>query len=127
MAPFAAAGQSGHGHCLGVQGINQVMSLLQNRLISHGWITTRVLAPQQALRQGKLRLFIVPGHLRHVALTPALSGYASLYTAMPAHAGNLLDLREIEQALENLQRLPSVQAKMAIQPGSQPGRAICTQ
>lgn len=111
------------GHCLGVQGINQVMSLLQNRLMRHGWITTRVLAPQQDLRQGKLKLLIVPGKLRNVALTPHSSGYATLYTAMPAHAGNLLNLRDIEQGLENLQRLPSVQAKMAIQPGSQPGES----
>lgn len=110
-------------HCLGVQGINQVMSLLQNRLIRHGWITTRVLAPRQDLRQGELKLLIVPGKLRHVALTPASSGYVTLYSAMPAHAGNLLDLRDIEQGLENLQRLPSVQAKMAIQPGSQPGES----
>ncbi|VTP83410.1 POTRA domain, ShlB-type [Leclercia adecarboxylata] len=39
------------GKCLGAKGINRVMSLLQNRLISHGWTTARVLAPAQDLKK----------------------------------------------------------------------------
>lgn len=35
---------------------------------------------------------------------------------MPAREGELLDLRDIEQGLENLQRVPTVQAEMAIVP-----------
>ncbi|HBV39560.1 MAG TPA: ShlB/FhaC/HecB family hemolysin secretion/activation protein [Erwinia sp.] len=111
------------GHCLGVQGINQLMSTLQNRLINHGWVTTRVLAPQQDLRQGELKLLIVPGKTGSVTLTPSSSHYASLWSAMPAHTGNLLDLRDIEQGLENLQRLPTVEAHMALRPGQQPGES----
>ncbi|WP_380181720.1 ShlB/FhaC/HecB family hemolysin secretion/activation protein [Kalamiella sp. sgz302252] len=111
------------GHCLGVQGINQLMSLLQNRLINHGWVTTRVLAPPQDLRQGELRLLIVPGKIRNVILSSASSRYVSLYPTMPAHNGELLDLRDIEQGLENLQRLPTVEAKMALQPGDKPGES----
>lgn len=41
-------------HCLGVQGINHLVSDIQNRLISHGWITTRVLVPEQDLSSGYL-------------------------------------------------------------------------
>lgn len=111
------------GHCLGVQGINLLMSTLQNRLINHGWVTTRVLAPQQDLRQGELKLLIVPGRVRRVMLTPESSSWVSLYPTMPAHAGALLDLRDIEQGLENMQRLPGVQARMALRPGDKPGES----
>ncbi|MDL5277000.1 POTRA domain-containing protein, partial [Proteus faecis] len=48
------------GQCLGLDGINLLMSALQNRLIGHGYITTRVLAPSQDLKTGTLRLLIVP-------------------------------------------------------------------
>ncbi|CDH26955.1 TpsB protein [Xenorhabdus bovienii str. Jollieti] len=110
-------------HCLGVRGINQVMSNLQNRLIAHGWVTTRVLAPEQDLSQGELKLRVLPGTVRHIRYTDDSDKYATLYTAMPAREGKLLDLRDIEQGMENLQRLPNVQASMEIVPGEQPGES----
>lgn len=111
------------GHCLGVKGINLLMTRLQNRLIDHGWVTTRVLAPQQALTSGTLRLVILTGFVHDVRLTPDSNTYATLYTAFPAHRGNILDLRDIEQGLENLQRLPTVSTRMDIVPGERPGES----
>ncbi|WP_275346312.1 ShlB/FhaC/HecB family hemolysin secretion/activation protein [Xenorhabdus bovienii] len=110
-------------HCLGVRGINQVMSNLQNRLIVHGWVTTRVLAPEQDLSKGELKLRVLPGTVRHIRYTDDSDKYATLYTAMPAREGRLLDLRDIEQGMENLQRLPNVQTSMEIAPGEQPGES----
>lgn len=111
------------GHCLGAKGINLLMSTLQNRLVDHGYITTRVLAPSQDLKSGILRLLIIPGVVRHVRLTPDSDDYIQLYSSFPAHEGALLDLRDIEQGLENMQRLPGVQADMEIVPGEQPGES----
>ncbi|MDX5630620.1 MULTISPECIES: ShlB/FhaC/HecB family hemolysin secretion/activation protein [unclassified Brenneria] len=110
-------------HCLGAKGINLLMSALQNRLIDHGYVTARVLAPAQDLNSGTLTLAIVPGYVRSVKLTADSDDYIRLYSAFPAHEGNLLDLRDIEQGLENLQRLPTVQASMEIIPGEQPGES----
>lgn len=121
--PLQRLADRAKGHCLGVQGINQVMSTLQNRLINHGWVTTRVLAPQQDLRQGELKLLIVPGKVRKVILTPDSSHYVALYPTVPEHSGELLDLRDIEQGLENLQRLPTVEAHMVLRPGENPGES----
>ncbi|EFN8289773.1 ShlB/FhaC/HecB family hemolysin secretion/activation protein [Escherichia coli] len=111
------------GHCLGAKGINLLMSTLQNRLVDHGYVTTRVLAPSQDLKSGILRLVIIPGVVRHVRLTPGSDDYIQLYSSFPAHEGSLLDLRDIEQGLENMQRLPGVQADMEIVPGEQPGES----
>ncbi|EFJ9127226.1 ShlB/FhaC/HecB family hemolysin secretion/activation protein [Escherichia coli] len=88
------------GHCLGAKGINLLMSTLQNRLVDHGYVTTRVLAPSQDLKSGILRLVIVPGVVRHVRLTPDSDDYIQLYSSFPAHEGSLLDLRDIEQGLD---------------------------
>lgn len=111
------------GHCLGAKGINLLMSTLQNRLVDHGYVTTRVLAPSQDLKSGILRLVVIPGVVRHVRLTPDSDDYIQLYSSFPAHEGSLLDLRDIEQGLENMQRLPGVQADMEIVPGEQPGES----
>lgn len=121
--PLQRISNQASGHCLGGKGINLLMSTLQNRLVSHGYITTRVLAPQQDLNSGELKLVIVPGDIRQIKLTSDSSHYITLYSAFPAHEGNLLDLRDIEQGLENLQRLPTVRASMEILPAGQPGES----
>ncbi|PHM65044.1 putative hemolysin activation protein HecB [Xenorhabdus stockiae] len=109
------------GQCLGAQGIGLLMSTMQNRLISHGWVTTRILAPEQDLRQGDLKLMVVPGKIRQIRYAEGADTYASLLTAIPAREGALLDLRAIEQGMENLQRIPNVQASMELVPGDAPG------
>lgn len=109
--------------CTGSQGINLLMSTIQNRLVDHGYITARVLAPPQDLNSGVLTLAIAPGYVREVKLTPDSDRHIRLYSAFPARAGSLLDLRDIEQGLENLQRLPTVQADMEMIPARQPGES----
>ena len=121
--PLQHIANQAQGRCLGGQGINLLMSTLQNRLVDHGYITTRVLAPAQDLKSGQLRLVVVPGYVRQVKLTADSGHYIQTYSSFPARAGNLLDLRDSEQGLENLQRLPTVQASMEIIPGEQPGES----
>ncbi|EMN5861076.1 ShlB/FhaC/HecB family hemolysin secretion/activation protein [Pluralibacter gergoviae] len=111
------------GHCLGVKGINQLMSRLQNRLVDHGWVTSRVLVPEQDLSKGELTLALVPGMLRHIRYADGSDERAVLFTSVPAREGQVLDLRDIEQGLENQQRLPTVQDSMEIVPGDNPGES----
>ena len=121
--PLQRQANTAIGHCLGARGINGLMGQLQNTLIGHGYVTTRVLAPRQDLKNGVLRLVVMPGYVRNVRLTPDSDHYSTLYSAFPAHSGDALDLRDIEQGLENLQRLPTVQASMEIVPGDKPGES----
>lgn len=121
--PLQHLADQAQGQCLGGKGINLLMTQLQNRMIDHGYVTSRVLAPPQNLKSGTLRLRILPGTIRRVKLTQDSDRWLTLYSAFPAHKGNLLDLRDIEQGLENLQRLPTVQADMEIVPGEQPGES----
>ncbi|MEB8292144.1 ShlB/FhaC/HecB family hemolysin secretion/activation protein [Klebsiella michiganensis] len=111
------------GRCLGGKGINLLMAQLQNILIDRGYITSRILAPQQDLKSGVLRLVVMPGYIREARLTEDSDDYLWLASAFPATDGKLLDLRDIEQGLENLQRLPTVQASMEIVPGETPGQS----
>ncbi|MBC8951255.1 HecB [Xenorhabdus sp. TS4] len=121
--PLQRLADQANGHCLGSQGINLLMGNMQDRLVSHGWVTSRVLAPQQDLREGELKLVVLAGKIHQITRTPESNRYATLYTAIPAHKGNLFDLRDIEQGLENLQRLPTVQAKMELVPAAKPGES----
>ncbi|MFZ4285501.1 ShlB/FhaC/HecB family hemolysin secretion/activation protein [Variovorax sp. HJSM1_2] len=124
------------GRCLGTQGVNVVLARLQQALIARGWITTRVLTAPQDLRSGILRLTLVPGRIAAIRFvdgesaasaasaprTSAVEGLPdSLRHALPMQAGDLLNLRDVEQGLENLKRLPTADADIQIEPSQAPG------
>lgn len=111
------------GRCLGTQGINEVMRRVQNALVAEGLITTRVLAQPQDLNSGTLALTVVPGRVRSVRYADGSTGRIHPVAAMPARPGELLNLRDIEQGLENLRRLSSGDADIRIEPGEAPGES----
>ncbi|WVD70136.1 ShlB/FhaC/HecB family hemolysin secretion/activation protein [Orbus wheelerorum] len=111
------------GRCLGGEGIGLLMSELQNRIISYGYITTRVVAPEQDLTSGTLVLLLVKGTVRDVYYADGSDKHNSLQSTLPVNKGQLLNLRDIEQGLENLQRIPTVKADMQLVPGENPGES----
>jgi len=102
--------------CLGRGGIGVVMARLQNALVARGFITSRILVAPQDLRSGTLTLTLVPGKVRALRLAPGSSPGAALGPAFPQRPGDLLNLRDLEQGLENLRRLPSATAEIEIAP-----------
>ncbi len=102
--------------CLGVGGIAAVLSRLQQALVAKGYVTSRVLVGPQNLRTGTLSLTLVPGRVRAIRLAPGSSPRAGLASAFPLRPGDLLNLLDVEQGLENLRRLPSASAEIDIVP-----------
>lgn len=105
------------GRCLGADDINLVMSRIQNAIVVKGYITTRILAKPQDLKTGELKLTVIPGLIRNINFK-SLSPFATASTtnAIASKAGELLNLRDIEQGLENFKRVPNVKADIQIQP-----------
>ncbi len=110
-------------HCLGKRGIDAIQREVQQQLIDAGLITTRVSAPPQDLDKGQLVLAMLPGRVGSVRASATADKRAQPRPAFPIRDNDLLDLRDIEQGLENLERLPSVSADIAIQPGEHPGES----
>ncbi|WP_443304507.1 ShlB/FhaC/HecB family hemolysin secretion/activation protein [Variovorax sp. CCNWLW235] len=113
------------GRCLGTAGVNVVLARAQQAAIARGFVTTRVLAAPQDLSTGTLTLSLVPGRIATIGLTPdssaALLGSGALLgSAIPARPGDLLNLRDIEQGLENLKRAPTAEADIQIEPSTAP-------
>ena len=106
------------GRCLGVIGINAVMARVQNAIIAKGYVTTRVLAAPQDLKSGVLQLTIVPGRVNAIRFTPDSSQRARAWNAVPINQGDILNLRDIEQALENFKRVPTAEADIQIEPAA---------
>ncbi len=104
------------GRCLGTAGINVVMSRVQNAIVERGYVTTRVLAQPQDLTTGTLALTVVPGTLRQIRFAEGTHRDATLWNAIPARSGDLLNLRDIEQGLEKFKRVPTAEADIQISP-----------
>lgn len=128
------ANQAGNGApdaalntCLGTEGINLVMRRLQNAIVAQGFVTTRILAQPQDLAGGTLRLMVIPGRIRHIRFSPDAAGQvparATQWNALPAVPGDILNLRDIEQALENFKRVPTAEADIQITPAEGDGAA----
>lgn len=106
--------------CLGAQGVNLVMTRVQNAIMARGYVTTRVLAAPQNLDSGKLQLTIIPGKVRHVRFADGVTARATKWNAVPIRAGDILNLRDIEQGLENLKRVPTAEVDIQIEPAAGP-------
>ncbi|EMR12802.1 hemolysin activator protein [Methylophaga lonarensis MPL] len=106
--------------CLGAQGINVVMSLIQNAIIARGYVTTRVLAAPQDLNSGALTLTVIPGKVRKIQFAEGVTKRATRWNAIPIKRGDILNLRDIEQGLENFKRVPTVDVDIQIEPAEGP-------
>ncbi|CAB3671040.1 Filamentous hemagglutinin transporter protein FhaC [Achromobacter pulmonis] len=104
------------GRCLGAEGISVVMTRVQNAVVARGFVTTRILAEPQDLTGGTLTLTVVPGRIRAIRFAPGTSPRATASNAVPVGRGDLLNLRDIEQALENFKRVPTAEADIQIVP-----------
>jgi hemolysin activation/secretion protein len=109
------------GRCIGAQGVQTVIDRLQNALIARGFVTSRILAAPQNLQTGRLTLQVLPGRIQEVRWAQGSGQRGSLWNTVPMSAGDVLNLRDIEQALENFKRVPTSEADIDIQPAQEPG------
>ncbi len=110
------------GQCLGVAQLNDLLKVITNHYIDKGLVTTRAYLPQQDLSKGDLQVLVVEGALEKLR-SDAASGLSQRELAMtfPGQEGQLVNLREIEQMVDQLNRLPSNKAQMELMPGQQVG------
>ena len=116
------------GNCWSEQHINQLMVTMQNNVIGRGYTTTRILAAPQNLIEGTLVLAVLPGKVRSVRFEQKdaqehTERIAAFHNEFPIRAGELLNLRKIEQGLENLKRVPTAQTDIQIVPTEQLGES----
>ena len=106
--------------CIGSQGINVLLRRIQNQLIDDGFVTTRVVVAPQDLRSGRLVLTVIPGKVGRIQLQDRsaipFATRGTLWFAMPIAQGDILNVRDIEQGLENLKRVPSAESDIELTP-----------
>ena len=112
--------------CVGVGEINTLLRDLTHVYLDKGFVTSRVYVPAQDIAKTKvLRLVAVEGTLSDIYVNgkPA-PGSGMLATAFPGMKSEVANLRDIEQGLDQINRLSSNRAKTAMLPGQANGTSI---
>lgn len=114
------------GRCLGVSEIQQLLSEITRIYIEKGYATTRAYLPEQDMSTGALRIDVIEGRVESLRLKEGDKGSLYIPNAFPGVEGDVLNLRDIEQGLDQINRLASNNATMDIAPGSAEGLSVIT-
>ncbi len=108
--------------CLSLGQIQTLVKQVSDWYISRGYITSRAFLTEQDLSQGQLRLQVLEGKLEDIELEK--QDARMLRTAFPGLRGKILNLRDIEQGMESINRLRKAPVQIEILPGTRPGYSI---
>ncbi len=127
------------GHALGTNRINLLLRRFTEAFVAKGYITTRAYLGEQNLASGVLVVTVVPGKVEAVTLNgtsirPDDRGLfdtvgggwvtdAGTAGQFPA-PGDTLRLADLEQGVDQINRLRRNRAELQIQPGQTPGSSI---
>lgn len=113
------------GECTPVKAIDDVLRTITNRYIADGFVTSRAVITANELAEGRLKILVVEGVVDQLSSTgrdDARSyGAGELAFAFPGLRGNRLNLRDLEQGVDQLARLRSADATIDILPAETPG------
>jgi len=122
VAPF-------EGQQLGVARINALLGRINRALIDAGYITSRAYVGAQNLAEGTLTVTLVAGRIEQLLyngqpVSGESAGMVGVRWAMPMRQGDILRLQDIEQAVDQINRLRRNHAQVQIRPGTEPGGSI---
>ncbi len=107
--------------CIGLVEIRELMRVITNFYIDKGYVTTRVYVPQQDMSTGTLKLLVLEGITGKIELD-SKEAHINLATAFPGLEGKVLNIRDYEQGLDQINRLKSNNATMELRPTAEPGK-----
>lgn len=108
--------------CLDMARLTQVTNAVSDWYISRGYITSRAFLTEQDLSSGVLTLTVLEGRLQQIRLEGVPQ--RTLAMTFPGLEGKILNLRDIEQGMEQLNRVRQVPVEIEIQPGESQGWSI---
>jgi len=112
--------------CVGVADITTLLKAITDLYLDKGFVTSRAYVPPQDIAgTGLLRLVVVEGTISDIYLNgqPAERN-GSFATAFPDVKGEVANIRDIEQGLDQINRLSSNDAKTSMLPGKEDGTSI---
>lgn len=109
--------------CIGSRGLEYIVRDVQAQFLDRGLVTTRAGLPEQDLSSGTLRIVVVPGVIEGIRITGRKNA-RTWDRAAPIGTGDVINLRALEQSVEQLRSVPGREVTLDLRPGERPGGTI---
>ena len=106
-----------------VADITNIRNSLQRKLLDRGFVTSQVYIPEQNVNSGTLQFMVLPGRVEGIRYSDS-SAHGPWRTAFPVRPGDILNIRDVEQGLEQMKRVSSQSVTMQLLPGTSVGTSI---
>ena len=106
-----------------VSDITNIRNAFQRKLLDKGYVTSQVYIPEQNLNTGTLQFMVMPGRVEDIRYGDS-SAHGPWRTAFPVRPGDILNIRDVEQGLEQMKRVSSQSVTMKLLPGTAVGTSI---
>ena len=106
-----------------VSDITNIRNAFQRKLLDKGYVTSQVYIPEQNLNAGTLQFMVMPGRVEDIRYS-ASSAHGPWRTAFSVRPGDILNIRDVEQGLEQMKRVSSQSVTMQLLPGTSVGTSI---
>lgn len=104
---------------LTVEDVNRLSTNLNTALIEHGYVTSRIGIPSQSLASGNLQFNLQLGRVESV-LYKTYAQPLPWQNAFPIREGDILNIRNIEQGIEQMKRIGSQNVSVELEPETKP-------
>ncbi len=112
------------GDCVSMAEIDALTRAITNAYVKKGFVTARVLLPQQDLSNGVLKVAVLEGVVEDIAGEGPRTSPREVDFAFPGIEDAILNLRDLEQGVDQMGRLRSNKTTIDIKPGAGPGGSV---
>lgn len=117
--------------CVGLNGLQKVLNILNSELIQEGYVTSRVSISEQNISLGKIQFLVHVGKISEIKMIKKNSlekiedeNWGTWKNAFPIKVGDVLNIRNLEQGIEQMRKLPSQKITTQIEPGNKINTSI---
>ncbi len=123
--------------CLRLSDINRLIADLSNLYLNKGYITSRAFVQPQKIEKGTLDVLVIEGEIKALQSADGRMKQSELKAAFPRafkqapdltqegeQQKNILYLRDLEQGIEQINRLRQNNATLDIKPGQEVGQSV---
>ena len=113
---------SAEEQCLTAANIKALVDKVSNWYQQRGYITSSAYLEEQDLSNGELSISVLEGQVGSIDIDPELMQLRTPKSAFPMQSG-VLNLRDLEQGIDQLNRLQSRQHSLKLSPGERVGES----
>ena len=111
------------GRCLGLVAFDEILEKLTLAYVDLGFVLSRAYLPEQDLTKRELIIKVVEGELSDITINGAQRPYWS-HAVFPKLIGKPVNIRDVEQGLDQIESMPRWRANMEFTPGEDAGDSV---